>query len=114
MYTLALQALHLLIHFLLLCRSKLSSVCWNSYVKSNLICSDYEGVIQLWDVSQHTETMTFDEHAKRVWSVDFSQVCCLVSACTKTAVPFVSPKPVIHNIMLHLRNLHMLCLHRIC
>lgn len=53
-------------------RSKLSSVCWNSYVKSNLICSDYEGVVQLWDVSQQTETMTFEEHAKRVWSVDFS------------------------------------------
>ena len=55
-------------------RSKLSSVCWNSYVKSNLICSDYEGVVQLWDVGQQTETMTFEEHAKRVWSVDFSQV----------------------------------------
>lgn len=54
-------------------RSKLSSVCWNSYVKSNLICSDYEGVVQLWDVSQQSETMTFEEHAKRVWSVDFSQ-----------------------------------------
>ncbi|KAL3155957.1 hypothetical protein ABBQ32_012949 [Trebouxia sp. C0010 RCD-2024] len=53
-------------------RSKLSSVCWNSYVKSNLICSDYEGVVQLWDVSQQTETMAFEEHAKRVWSVDFS------------------------------------------
>lgn len=58
----------------LCCRSKLSSVCWNSYVKSNLICSDYEGVVQLWDVGQQTETMTFEEHAKRVWSVDFSQV----------------------------------------
>ena len=61
-------------HSLWLCRSKLSSVCWNSYVKSNLICSDYEGVVQLWDVSQQTETMTFEEHAKRVWSVDFSHV----------------------------------------
>lgn len=68
-------SLNCLIHADDLCRSKLSSVCWNSYVKSSLICSDYEGVIQLWDVSQHTETMTFDEHAKRVWSVDFSQVC---------------------------------------
>ena len=58
-----------------MCRSKLCSVCWNSYVKSNLICSDYEGVVQLWDVNQQTETMTFEEHAKRVWSVDFSHVC---------------------------------------
>ena len=43
-------------------------------MKSNLICSDYEGVVQLWDVGQQTETMTFEEHAKRVWSVDFSHV----------------------------------------
>ena len=43
-------------------------------MKSNLICSDYEGVVQLWDVSQQTETMAFEEHAKRVWSVDFSHV----------------------------------------
>ncbi len=53
-------------------------------MKSNLICSDYEGVVQLWDVSQQAETMTFEEHAKRVWSVDFSQVsysCGLSDAC---------------------------------
>ncbi len=53
-------------------------------MKSNLICSDYEGVVQLWDVSQQAETMTFEEHAKRVWSVDFSQVsysCRLSDAC---------------------------------
>ena len=56
------------------CRSKLSSVCWNSYVKNNLICSDYEGVIQMWDTAVNTETMVFEEHAKRVWSVDYSQV----------------------------------------
>eukprot|EP00891_Asterochloris_glomerata_P004417 jgi/Astpho2/4417/fgenesh1_pm.00067_%23_4_t len=54
-------------------RSKLSSVCWNSYVKNNLICSDYEGVIQMWDTAVNTETMVFEEHAKRVWSVDYSQ-----------------------------------------
>ncbi|KAK9824007.1 hypothetical protein WJX72_006926 [[Myrmecia] bisecta] len=54
-------------------RSKLSSVCWNSYVKSNLICADYEGMIQLWDVNANSESMRFEEHSKRVWSVDFSQ-----------------------------------------
>ena len=74
----------LLTYSLCLCRSKLSSVCWNSYVKSNLICSDYEGVVQLWDVGQQTETMTFEEHAKRVWSVDFSHVSSQADAVCVT------------------------------
>lgn len=76
-----------------MCRSKLSSVCWNSYVKSNLICSDYEGVVQLWDVSQQTETMAFEEHAKRVWSVDFSHVSPYLSC-----LPFlVNQKPYVDS-----------------
>jgi WD40 repeat protein len=53
-------------------RSKLSSVCWNSYVKSQLITSDYSGLIQLWDASTAAEAAQYDEHARRVWSVDFS------------------------------------------
>jgi protein suppressor of PHYA-105 1 len=53
-------------------RSKLSSVCWNSYVKSQLITSDYGGLIQLWDASTAGEVAQYDEHARRVWSVDFS------------------------------------------
>lgn len=55
-------------------RSRLSNVCWSSYVKSHLVCSDYEGVLQLWDTNTNTELMQFEEHAKRVWSVDFSRV----------------------------------------
>jgi CheY-like chemotaxis protein len=53
-------------------RSKLSSVSWNHYVKSQLITSDYGGLIQLWDASTAGEAAQFDEHARRVWSVDFS------------------------------------------
>ena len=105
-------------------RSKLSSVSWNRYVKSQLITSDYGGLIQvggclslcllaprcaccacrggpppcrpprprpaprrcgepplppapthpaqLWDASTAGEAAQFDEHARRVWSVDFS------------------------------------------
>lgn len=55
-------------------RSKLSSLCWNGYIKSSLICADYDGVIQLWDVASASDVMQFDEHTRRVWSVDFSQV----------------------------------------
>jgi hypothetical protein len=29
------------------CRSKLSSVCWNGYIKSHLASCDYEGVVQV-------------------------------------------------------------------
>ncbi|EFN57379.1 hypothetical protein CHLNCDRAFT_142774 [Chlorella variabilis] len=53
-------------------RSKLSSVSWNSYVKSQLITSDYGGLIQLWDAATAGEAAQYDEHARRVWSVDFS------------------------------------------
>jgi WD40 repeat protein len=53
-------------------RSRLSSVVWSSYVKGHLASSDYEGVVQLWDVNTSQELMTFEEHAKRAWSVDFS------------------------------------------
>eukprot|EP00250_Pteridium_aquilinum_P017524 c23672_g2_i1 orf=848-4168(-) len=53
--------------------SKLSSVCWNSYIKSHIASSDYEGVVQLWDASTAQTLMQYKEHKKRAWSVDFSQ-----------------------------------------
>lgn len=53
------------------CRSKLSSVCWNSYIKGYIASSDYEGVVQLWDASTTQSLVEFLEHDKRVWSVDF-------------------------------------------
>ena len=54
--------------------SKISSLCWNSYVKSCLLAADYEGALQLWDVSTNAVTSQFEEHSKRIWSVDFSAV----------------------------------------
>ncbi|GAB4823950.1 hypothetical protein N2152v2_010996 [Parachlorella kessleri] len=55
-------------------RSKLSSVSWNAYVASRLVTADYDGLIQLWDVGAGgAELQHFDEHARRVWSVDFSK-----------------------------------------
>ncbi|MEW5300531.1 MAG: hypothetical protein WDW36_003460 [Sanguina aurantia] len=53
-------------------RSRLSCVCWSTYVKNQLVSSDYEGVVQLWDAHTGTELQAFEEHSKRVWSVDFS------------------------------------------
>ncbi|XP_024363283.1 protein SPA1-RELATED 3 isoform X2 [Physcomitrium patens] len=55
------------------CRSKLSSVCWNGYIKSHLASCDYEGVVQLWDASNNRVLKEYEEHEKRAWSVDFSK-----------------------------------------
>ncbi|MQL92933.1 hypothetical protein Taro_025571 [Colocasia esculenta] len=53
-------------------RSKLSSVCWNSYIKSQIASSDFEGVVQVWDVTRSQVYVEMKEHERRVWSVDFS------------------------------------------
>ncbi|KAJ3279932.1 RING finger and WD repeat domain-containing protein 2 [Borealophlyctis nickersoniae] len=55
------------------CASKISCLSWNSYIKKQLISSDYEGIVTLWDASVGIPTTQFDEHEKRAWSVDFSQ-----------------------------------------
>ncbi|KAL6561812.1 hypothetical protein OROMI_017413 [Orobanche minor] len=55
-------------------RSKLSSICWNSYIKSQIVSSNFEGVVQVWDVTRSQAFMEMKEHERRVWSVDFSVV----------------------------------------
>ncbi|XP_042505314.1 protein SPA1-RELATED 2-like [Macadamia integrifolia] len=55
-------------------KSKLSCVCWNSYIKNYLASTDYEGVVQLWDASTGQDFSQFVDHEKRAWSVDFSQL----------------------------------------
>ncbi|KAL5572956.1 hypothetical protein UlMin_022553 [Ulmus minor] len=54
------------------CRSKLSSICWNSYIKSQIASSNFEGVVQIWDVTRSQMLMEMREHERQVWSVDFS------------------------------------------
>ncbi|EPS66131.1 hypothetical protein M569_08646 [Genlisea aurea] len=53
-------------------KSKLSSICWNSYIKSHIASSNFEGVVQVWDVTRSRTFVEMKEHEKRVWSVDFS------------------------------------------
>lgn len=53
-------------------RSKLSSICWNAYIKNQIASSDFEGVVQIWDVTRSQVFMEMREHEQRVWSVDFS------------------------------------------
>uniref|UniRef100_A0A2P2MKH1 Protein SPA1-RELATED 3 isoform X2 n=2 Tax=Rhizophora mucronata TaxID=61149 RepID=A0A2P2MKH1_RHIMU len=54
------------------CRSKLSSICWNSYIKSHIASSNFEGVVQVWDVTRSRVLTEMREHERRVWSIDFS------------------------------------------
>ncbi|XP_031483617.1 protein SPA1-RELATED 4-like isoform X2 [Nymphaea colorata] len=53
--------------------SKLSSICWNSYIKNQIASSDFEGVVQVWDATRGEAFVDLREHERRVWSVDFSQ-----------------------------------------
>ncbi|KAG9292436.1 hypothetical protein G9A89_015306 [Geosiphon pyriformis] len=56
------------------CKSKISCLSWNTYIKAQIVSADYDGAVSLWDVNSGLQVMTFDEHEKRAWSVDFSQM----------------------------------------
>ena len=51
-------------------RSKLSCLSWNKYVQSHLASSDYEGVVNVWDVATSQSVAEYEAHEKRIWSVD--------------------------------------------
>ncbi|KAL5062386.1 hypothetical protein RYX36_024123 [Vicia faba] len=53
-------------------KSKLSCVCWNSYIKNHLASTDYDGVVQMWDAGTGQPLSQYMEHQKRTWSVHFS------------------------------------------
>lgn len=55
-------------------RSKLSCLSWNKHTKNHIASSDYEGTVIVWDVNTRQSVMEYEEHEKRVWSVDFSRV----------------------------------------
>ena len=42
--------------------------------QSMLLAADYEGCLSLWDAEVNACTGQYEEHVKRVWSADFSQV----------------------------------------
>ncbi|KAJ3324482.1 RING finger and WD repeat domain-containing protein 2 [Boothiomyces sp. JEL0866] len=56
------------------CESKISCLSWNTYLKSTIASSDYEGVVSLWDVSVGKKTLNLVEHEKRTWTVDFCEL----------------------------------------
>eukprot|EP00190_Bangiopsis_sp_CCMP1999_P007104 CAMPEP_0198723792 /NCGR_PEP_ID=MMETSP1475-20131203/1312_1 /TAXON_ID= ORGANISM="Unidentified sp., Strain CCMP1999" /NCGR_SAMPLE_ID=MMETSP1475 /ASSEMBLY_ACC=CAM_ASM_001111 /LENGTH=610 /DNA_ID=CAMNT_0044485079 /DNA_START=577 /DNA_END=2409 /DNA_ORIENTATION=+ len=53
--------------------AKVSSLSWNKYIGSWLISADYDGVVTLWDAERGDQIRSYDEHDKRIWSVDFSR-----------------------------------------
>nr|XP_043623903.1 E3 ubiquitin-protein ligase COP1-like [Erigeron canadensis] len=55
-------------------RSKLSCLSWNKHAKNHIASSDYEGTVIVWDVNTRQSLMEYEEHEKRVWSVDFSRI----------------------------------------
>ncbi|XP_031404217.1 protein SPA1-RELATED 3-like isoform X2 [Punica granatum] len=52
--------------------SKICCVCWNTCIKRQIASSNFEGVVQVWDVTRNDVLMEMREHEKRVWSIDFS------------------------------------------
>ncbi|KAK9053017.1 hypothetical protein SSX86_029647 [Deinandra increscens subsp. villosa] len=55
-------------------KSKLSSICWNSYIRNYLASTDYDGVVKIWDAGTGEAVSHHIEHERRAWSVDFSRV----------------------------------------
>eukprot|EP00252_Welwitschia_mirabilis_P026380 TRINITY_DN8662_c0_g1_i1.p1 TRINITY_DN8662_c0_g1~~TRINITY_DN8662_c0_g1_i1.p1 ORF type:complete len:469 (+),score=95.78 TRINITY_DN8662_c0_g1_i1:2090-3496(+) len=54
-------------------RSQLTAISWNSYIKNHIVSSACDGSVQLWDMTRKQPVVNFQEHQRRVWSVDFSQ-----------------------------------------
>jgi E3 ubiquitin-protein ligase RFWD2 len=54
----------------LVCGHKISCLSWSPYIKSQIACSDYDGLIDVWDATLARKTHTFNEHKQRAWSVD--------------------------------------------
>lgn len=54
--------------------AKLSCVNWNRYFRQQLACSDYDGVVTLWDADTGHLLKSYQEHEKRCWGVQFCDV----------------------------------------
>ncbi|PWA34797.1 mitogen-activated protein (MAP) kinase, ERK3/4, Apoptotic protease-activating factor 1 [Artemisia annua] len=55
-------------------KSKISWICWNSYIKNFIASTDYDGAVKLWDAGSGQVVSQHIEHERRAWSVDFSRV----------------------------------------
>jgi len=51
--------------------SKISCLSYNKFVNEHIAASDYEGVVSIWDVERKSVVIEFEEHEKRIWTVDY-------------------------------------------
>ncbi|KAL6607464.1 WD40 repeat-like protein [Neocallimastix sp. 'constans'] len=65
----------------MICNSKISCLSYSTEKQNNLLSSDYEGIITLWDTETGEAVSSFSEHEKRAWCVDY---------CTKNPTVFAS------------------------
>ena len=49
----------------------MTCLSWNRYFSSKFVCSDFNGVVTLWDVENSTFKRSFKGHKKCCWSVQF-------------------------------------------
>ncbi|KAK4535384.1 hypothetical protein CDCA_CDCA04G1409 [Cyanidium caldarium] len=52
-------------------RAKISCLSWSPDAHNHLVASDYDGVVTLWDAGTSQAVREFEEHERRVWSVDY-------------------------------------------
>lgn len=88
----------------LMSRSKLSCLSYNSFHSNQLMSSDYEGVITLWDTSTANPVTEYEAHDKRVWSVDFcpSDAQLLASGSDDGKVKVCTPSSILMKLDMHL------------
>jgi len=55
-------------------RSKLTCLSYNKFTRQHIAASDYEGIVSVWDVEKQQTIIEFEEHEKRIWTVDYSRV----------------------------------------
>ncbi len=53
--------------------SRVSCLSFSRSTQQDLLSSDYDGGVVLWDAECGKGTMQWDAHTRRIWSVDFSR-----------------------------------------
>ncbi|KAI8848905.1 WD40-repeat-containing domain protein [Chytridium lagenaria] len=74
-------------------RAKISCVSWNPYIKSQMLSTDYDGAVTLWDATRGVSIHTFEEHEKRACGGDDAKGRSILSLDTKANVCSVKWNP---------------------
>lgn len=103
--------------------AKVSSLCYNPYVKQSIASGDYQGVVQLWDVQKETSTWENNTHRRRVWSIDYSRIdptklasasddgtVQVYSTSTKTATCAIQNRANVCSVKFHPETAHLLAI----